>query len=173
MNVSKDAAAMTKRHVQELTSINKSLSSLGNVIAVLADIGSGKSRASTHVPYRDSKLTRLLQDSLGGTTRTVVVACVGPAAASCGETLSTLKCADRARKVMARVTDQRGRGRPGAAQARLQGDQEAQDHCAAAARGSGAGPSAAARAWASGTRASTRSWSTPSGRGRCAWRTSG
>ena len=83
MNVSKDAAAMTKRHVQELTSINKSLSSLGNVIAVLADIGSGKN-ASTHVPYRDSKLTRLLQDSLGGTTRTVVVACAGPAAASCG-----------------------------------------------------------------------------------------
>ena len=60
--------------------------------------------SQVRIPYRDSKLTRLLQDSLGGTTRTVVVACVGPAAASCGETLSTLKFADRAGKVMARVT---------------------------------------------------------------------
>lgn len=61
MNVAKDAPSMSKRHLQELTSINRSLSSLGNVIAVLADIGSGKAPPGSHVPYRDSKLTRLLQ----------------------------------------------------------------------------------------------------------------
>ena len=52
-----------------------------------------------HVPYRDSKLTRLLQDSLGGNTRTVMLACVSPAPASAGETLSTLRYAHRAKAI--------------------------------------------------------------------------
>lgn len=52
-----------------------------------------------HVPYRDSKLTRLLQDSLGGNTRTVMLACVSPAPASMGETLSTLRYAHRAKAI--------------------------------------------------------------------------
>jgi hypothetical protein len=56
---------------KELTNINWSLSALGNVISALVD---GK---SSHIPYRDSKLTRLLQDSLGGNTRTVMVANIG------------------------------------------------------------------------------------------------
>lgn len=56
---------------RELTNINWSLSALGNVISALVD---GK---SSHVPYRDSKLTRLLQDSLGGNTRTVMIANIG------------------------------------------------------------------------------------------------
>lgn len=103
MNVAKDAPTMSKRHLQELTSINKSLSCLGNVIAVLADKSSGKIPASSHVPYRDSKLTRLLQDSLGGSTRTVVIACVCPASQHGPESISTLKFADRARRVMARI----------------------------------------------------------------------
>jgi len=110
MNVAKDAPAMTKRHLQELTSINKSLSCLGNVIAVLADLSSGKAAPGTHVPYRDSKLTRLLQDSLGGSTRTVVVACVAPSSSHAPETISTLKFADRARRVMARVRPNEVRG---------------------------------------------------------------
>ena len=52
-----------------------------------------------HIPYRDSKLTRLLQDSLGGNTRTVMLACLSPAAGSLGETLSTLRYAHRAKAI--------------------------------------------------------------------------
>lgn len=75
--------------LSEAKSINTSLSALGNVIAALADPNSG------HVPYRDSKLTRLLQDSLGGTSSTALIATVGPAAVNYGETLSTLQFASR------------------------------------------------------------------------------
>ena len=70
---------------------------LGNVIAALS------STTRTHVPYRDSKLTRLLQDSLGGNTRTIVVACVAPTALHAAETVSTLQFADRAKSVMLRI----------------------------------------------------------------------
>jgi hypothetical protein len=61
------------KHMKELTSINKSLSSLGNVIAALSAKGN-----RSHIPYRDSKLTRILQDSLSGNTRTILIACVAP-----------------------------------------------------------------------------------------------
>eukprot|EP00762_Andalucia_godoyi_P002320 ANDGO_07594.mRNA.1 Kinesin-II 95 kDa subunit len=73
--------------------INLSLSALGNVISTLVD---GK---STHIPYRDSKLTRLLQDSLGGNTKTVMVANIGPADYNFDETLSTLRYANRAKNI--------------------------------------------------------------------------
>ena len=56
-------------------------------------------RSGGHIPYRDSKLTRLLQDSLGGNTRTVMVANVGPAASNSDETLSTLRYANRAKSI--------------------------------------------------------------------------
>jgi len=75
--------------LSEAKSINTSLSALGNVIAALADPN------SAHIPYRDSKLTRLLQDSLGGTASTALIATVGPAASNYGETLSTLQFATR------------------------------------------------------------------------------
>lgn len=75
--------------LSEAKSINTSLSALGNVIAALADPN------SAHIPYRDSKLTRLLQDSLGGTASTALIATVGPAAINYGETLSTLQFATR------------------------------------------------------------------------------
>lgn len=75
--------------LSEAKSINTSLSALGNVIAALADPN------SSHIPYRDSKLTRLLQDSLGGTARTALIATIGPAAMNYGETLSTLLFASR------------------------------------------------------------------------------
>ncbi|VDN53405.1 unnamed protein product [Dracunculus medinensis] len=78
---------------KEATKINLSLSALGNVISALVD---GK---STHVPYRDSKLTRLLQDSLGGNSRTVMVANMGPASYNYEETLSTLRYANRAKNI--------------------------------------------------------------------------
>lgn len=84
------------KHLKELTSINKSLSSLGNVIAALA-------KGRPHVPYRDSKLTRLLQDSLGGNTRTLLIACIAPTVMHAAETFNTLQFADRASSVMVRV----------------------------------------------------------------------
>ena len=67
--------------LKEATKINLSLSALGNVISALVD---GKSK---HIPYRDSKLTRLLQSSLGGNTKTLMVACVSPADNNYDETL--------------------------------------------------------------------------------------
>ena len=88
---------MASEHIKELTQINKSLSMLGKVIHVL---GTG---TKVHVPYRDSKLTRLLQDSLGVSTRTILIATVSPAAIYIEETISTLKFADRARQVMVKV----------------------------------------------------------------------
>ena len=85
-------AASAKRgstRVREMTSINRSLSALGNVVAALTTPG------RTHVPYRDSKLTRLLQDSVGGNCRTAVVATLNPTAACADESTSTLLFADR------------------------------------------------------------------------------
>lgn len=79
--------------LKEATKINLSLSALGNVISALVD---GKSK---HIPYRDSKLTRLLQDSLGGNTKTLMVACISPADNNYDETLSTLRYANRAKNI--------------------------------------------------------------------------
>lgn len=79
--------------LKEANSINLSLSALGNVIAALT------SKKNAHVPYRDSKLTRLLQDSLGGNTKTLMMAAVSPVDQSYEETLSTLKYAARASKI--------------------------------------------------------------------------
>ncbi|KAG1654864.1 Chromosome-associated kinesin KIF4A [Nymphon striatum] len=72
--------------------INKGLLALGNVINALCD-------KNNHIPYRDSKLTRLLQDSLGGNSHTLMIACVSPADYNFEETLNTLRYADRARKI--------------------------------------------------------------------------
>ena len=77
--------------------INGSLLALGNVICALSD--EGARRRGAHVPYRDSKLTRLLQDSLGGNSRTVLLACVSAAEADTDETLNTLRYAARARAI--------------------------------------------------------------------------
>ncbi|CAJ1078379.1 kinesin-like protein KIF3C isoform X2 [Xyrichtys novacula] len=79
--------------LKEAAKINLSLSALGNVISALADGRSG------HVPYRDSKLTRLLQDSLGGNAKTVMVATLGPSAQHYDETLTTLRYANRAKNI--------------------------------------------------------------------------
>merc|ERR1711931_217782 len=83
----------TGERLREATKINLSLSALGNVISALVD---GKSK---HIPYRDSKLTRLLQDSLGGNTKTMMVACLSPADNNYDETLSTLRYANRAKNI--------------------------------------------------------------------------
>lgn len=78
---------------KEAIKINLSLSALGNVISALVD---GK---CSHIPYRDSKLTRLLQDSLGGNAKTVMVANIGPASYNYDETLTTLRYANRAKNI--------------------------------------------------------------------------
>ncbi|KAK1888863.1 Kinesin-like protein KIF13B [Dissostichus eleginoides] len=85
--------------LKEGSNINKSLSTLGLVISALADQGAGKNR-SKFVPYRDSVLTWLLKDSLGGNSRTAMVATISPAADNYDETLSTLRYADRAKSIV-------------------------------------------------------------------------
>ena len=77
--------------MKEAIKISLSLSTLGHVISALVD---GK-----FVPYRNSKLTRLLQDSLGGNAKTVMIANVGPANYNCDETLTTLRYANRAKNI--------------------------------------------------------------------------
>lgn len=91
------ASENNPKHVKELSAINKSLSSLGNVISALA------SSTRSHIPYRDSKLTRILQDSLSGNTRTILVACVAPTVIHTMETMSTLQFAERAKNVKLQV----------------------------------------------------------------------
>eukprot|EP01138_Halocafeteria_seosinensis_P006256 gb/GECG01006397.1/.p1 GENE.gb/GECG01006397.1/~~gb/GECG01006397.1/.p1 ORF type:complete len:893 (+),score=173.61 gb/GECG01006397.1/:1-2679(+) len=83
----------TGARMKEGIKINLSLTALGNVISALV---AGKHK---HIPYRDSKLTRLLQDSLGGNTKTVMLAAVGPADYNYDETLSTLRYANRAKNI--------------------------------------------------------------------------
>lgn len=89
----------TGDRAREGISINCGLLSLGNVISALGD----KSKKTSHVPYRDSKLTRLLQDSLGGNSQTLMIACVSPSDRDFMETLNTLKYANRARNIKNRV----------------------------------------------------------------------
>ncbi|KAI8371106.1 P-loop containing nucleoside triphosphate hydrolase protein [Blakeslea trispora] len=81
---------------REGISINSGLLALGNVISALGD---ESKRQQQHVPYRNSKLTRLLQDSLGGNSQTLMLACVSPAESNTNETLSTLKYANRAKNI--------------------------------------------------------------------------
>uniref|UniRef100_A0A8C1J2W2 Kinesin family member 13Bb n=1 Tax=Cyprinus carpio TaxID=7962 RepID=A0A8C1J2W2_CYPCA len=85
--------------LKEGSNINRSLTTLGLVISALAEQGAGKNK-SKFVPYRDSVLTWLLKDSLGGNSRTAMVAAVSPAADNYDETLSTLRYADRAKSIV-------------------------------------------------------------------------
>eukprot|EP00756_Hemistasia_phaeocysticola_P030523 Hpha_TRINITY_DN16296_c2_g1::TRINITY_DN16296_c2_g1_i1::g.11342::m.11342/K10395/KIF4_21_27; kinesin family member 4/21/27 len=90
----------TGTRFKESVSINCGLLALGNVISVLADEAKGgRGGQRPHVPYRESKLTRLLQDSLGGNARTLMIACVSPADSSIEESLNTLKYANRAKNI--------------------------------------------------------------------------
>jgi hypothetical protein len=82
----------TDATLKEGIKINLSLSALGNVISALSE-------GSKHVPYRDSKLTRLLQDSLGGNTKTMMIAAISPADYNYEETMSTLRYANRAKNI--------------------------------------------------------------------------
>ena len=84
----------TGKRLEESKKINQSLSALGNVIAALTD-----TKPRTHVPYRDSKLTRLLEDSLGGNCKTTMMAMISPAEDAFGESLSSIKFANRAKNI--------------------------------------------------------------------------
>ena len=93
-----DNTGATGDRLKEGANINKSLSALGNVISALADISSG-SKKKIVVPYRDSVLTKLLQNALGGNSKTIMIAALSPADINYGETLSTLRYADRAKRI--------------------------------------------------------------------------
>lgn len=89
----------TGDRAKEGISINSGLLALGNVISALGD----KSKRASHIPYRDSKLTRLLQDSLGGNSRTLMIACISPSDRDFVETLNTLRYANRAKNIKNKV----------------------------------------------------------------------
>lgn len=92
----------TGARLKEGAEINRSLSTLGRVISALADLSSGpkkKGKAATQVPYRDSVLTWLLKDSLGGNSMTAMIAAISPADINFDETLSTLRYADSAKRI--------------------------------------------------------------------------
>ncbi|EDQ91791.1 uncharacterized protein MONBRDRAFT_14564, partial [Monosiga brevicollis MX1] len=99
----RDTQAAGER-LKEASQINKSLSTLGNVINSLTRTSS----SGRHVPYRDSKLTFLLRDSLGGNTRTALIATINPSSKSFGETLSTLQFAQRAKLIQNRTKKNEG-----------------------------------------------------------------
>jgi len=94
-------AMTTGTRLREAGSINKSLSVFGNVINSLVNSNKGKSR---HIPYRDSKLTFLLRDSLGGNSKTFIIANIHPGLSCFGETLSTLQFAQRAKLIVNQAT---------------------------------------------------------------------
>lgn len=97
-----ERAAATKNRGERLhegANINKSLLALGNCINALCDV-----RRRNHVPYRDSKLTRLLKFSLGGNCKTVMIVCISPSSHHYDETLNTLKYADRAKEIKTKVS---------------------------------------------------------------------
>ena len=86
------------QRLKEGCAINQSLSSLGNCISVLADKAMGKGK-NTVVPYRDSNLTRILQNALGGNSKTIMICAISPASMNYEESVSTLRYADRAKKI--------------------------------------------------------------------------
>ncbi|KAA8545075.1 hypothetical protein F0562_019826 [Nyssa sinensis] len=90
------------RVLEEAKTINKSLSALGNVINALT---CGPPSKANHIPYRDSKLTRILQDALGGNSQTALLCCCSPTLSNASESLSTLRFGARAKhiKALARV----------------------------------------------------------------------
>uniref|UniRef100_A0A4W3KAX1 Kinesin family member 16B n=1 Tax=Callorhinchus milii TaxID=7868 RepID=A0A4W3KAX1_CALMI len=104
-----DATGATGVRLKEGGNINKSLVTLGNVISALADlsqdgVSSQAKKKQVFVPYRDSVLTWLLKDSLGGNSKTIMIATISPADVNYGETLSTLRYANRAKNIINKPT---------------------------------------------------------------------
>lgn len=95
-----NSTGATGARLKEGAEINRSLSTLGRVIAALAEFSSAKGKkAKPQVPYRDSVLTWLLKDSLGGNSMTAMIAAISPADINWDETLSTLRYADSAKRI--------------------------------------------------------------------------
>ncbi|XP_064436146.1 kinesin-like protein KIF27 isoform X2 [Mirounga angustirostris] len=90
----------TGERFKESVQINSGLLALGNVISALGD----PRRKSSHIPYRDAKITRLLKDSLGGSAKTVMITCVSPSSSDFDESLNSLKYANRARNIRNKPT---------------------------------------------------------------------
>ncbi|XP_063774595.1 kinesin-like protein KIF16B isoform X2 [Pseudophryne corroboree] len=104
-----DATGATGVRLKEGGNINKSLVTLGNVISALADLSQDAAnhlvkKKQVFVPYRDSVLTWLLKDSLGGNAKTIMIATISPADVNYGETLSTLRYANRAKNIINKPT---------------------------------------------------------------------
>ncbi|XP_075420130.1 kinesin-like protein KIF16B isoform X2 [Tenrec ecaudatus] len=104
-----DATGATGARLKEGGNINKSLVTLGNVISALADLSQDAAnplakKKQIFVPYRDSVLTWLLKDSLGGNSKTIMIATISPADVNYGETLSTLRYANRAKNIINKPT---------------------------------------------------------------------
>uniref|UniRef100_A0AAY4C0P8 Kinesin-like protein n=1 Tax=Denticeps clupeoides TaxID=299321 RepID=A0AAY4C0P8_9TELE len=94
-----DSTGAKGMRLKEGANINKSLTTLGKVISALAEMQSNKKRKSDFIPYRDSVLTWLLRENLGGNSRTAMIAALSPADINYEETLSTLRYADRAKQI--------------------------------------------------------------------------
>ncbi|XP_061557024.1 LOW QUALITY PROTEIN: kinesin-like protein kif7 [Phycodurus eques] len=90
----------TGERLKESIQINSGLLALGNVIGALGD----PKRKGSHIPYRDSKITRILKDSLGGNSKTLMIACISPSSSDFDESLNTLNYAARARNIQNRAT---------------------------------------------------------------------
>lgn len=102
-----NATGATGQRLKEGAHINKSLVTLGSVISALAEFSSdtsGQKAKSLFIPYRDSVLTWLLKDSLGGNSKTIMIAAISPADCNYGETLSTLRYANRAKNIINKPT---------------------------------------------------------------------
>uniref|UniRef100_A0A8C5C5H0 plus-end-directed kinesin ATPase n=1 Tax=Gadus morhua TaxID=8049 RepID=A0A8C5C5H0_GADMO len=94
-----DSTGAKGTRLKEGANINKSLTTLGKVISALAEVNKKKKKVENHIPYRDSVLTWLLRENLGGNSRTAMVAALSPADINYDETLSTLRYADRAKQI--------------------------------------------------------------------------
>lgn len=105
-----DATCATGQRLKEGAHINKSLVTLGSVISALSELSLDTTRRNkancpqTFIPYRDSVLTWLLRDSLGGNSKTIMIATISPADCNYGETLSTLRYANRAKNIINKPT---------------------------------------------------------------------
>ncbi|KAK6629952.1 hypothetical protein RUM43_003773 [Polyplax serrata] len=98
-----DSTGAKGTRLKEGANINKSLTTLGKVISALAEIASKKKKKQDFIPYRDSVLTWLLRENLGGNSKTAMVAAISPADINYDETLSTLRYADRAKAIVCKA----------------------------------------------------------------------
>ncbi|XP_076291944.1 kinesin family member unc-104 isoform X2 [Lasioglossum baleicum] len=98
-----DSTGAKGTRLKEGANINKSLTTLGKVISALAEIATKKKKKSDFIPYRDSVLTWLLRENLGGNSKTAMIAAVSPADINYDETLSTLRYADRAKQIVCKA----------------------------------------------------------------------